>query len=64
MTTSVISVQINDDTLYESNSQNFTLTITSDDLNNNVIIGETNQTTVTIIEDDCKLYILKSTTTS
>ena len=64
MTTSVISVQINDDTLYESNSQNFTLTITSGGLNNNVIIGETNQTTVTIIENDCKLYILKSTTTS
>ena len=57
MTTAVISVQINDDTLYENNSLNFTLTITSDDLNNDVIIGETDQTTVTIIDDECKLYV-------
>ena len=58
MTTSVITVQINDNALYESNSLNFTLTIISDDLNSDVIIGETNQTTVTIIDDDCKLCIL------
>ena len=58
MTTAVISVQINDNALYESDSLNFTLTIISDDLNNNVIIGETNQTTVTIIDDDCKLCVL------
>ena len=55
MTTSVITVQINDDRYYESNSLNFTLTITSDELNNNIVIGETGQTTVTIIDDECKL---------
>ena len=55
MTAAIISVQINDDALYENNFLIFTLTITSDDLNNNVIIGETNQTTVTIIDDECKL---------
>ena len=57
MTTAVITVQINDDSLYESNSLNFTLTITSDELNNNVVVGETDQTTVTIIDDECKLYM-------
>lgn len=61
MITAVISVQINDDALYESNSLNFTLTITSDDLNNNVIVGETDQTIVTIIDDECKLRVLNKT---
>ena len=58
MTAAIISVQINDDALYENNFLIFTLTIISDNLNNNVIIGETNQTTVTIIDDECKLCVL------
>ena len=54
MTTAMVTVQINDNTEYKDNSFYFTLSIISDVLTSNIIIGETGQTTVTIIDDECK----------
>ena len=54
MTTAMVTVQINDNTEYKDNSFYFTLSIISDMLTSNIIIGETGQTTVTIIDDECK----------
>ena len=56
MTTAAVTVQINDNTEYKDNSFYFTLAIISSTLINNVIIGETGHTTVTIIDDECKLW--------
>ena len=56
MTTAAVTVQINDNTAYKDNSFYFTLAIISDTLINNVIIGETGHTIVTIIDDECKLW--------
>ena len=54
MTTAMVTVQINDNTEYKHNSFDFTLSIISDILSSNIIIGETGQTTVIIIDDECK----------
>ena len=56
MTTAEVTVQINDNTAYKDNSFYFILAIISDTLINNIIIGETSHTTITIIDDECKLW--------
>ena len=56
VTRAAFTVQINDNTAYKDNSFHFTLTIVSDTLSNYIIIGETGHTTITIIDDECKLW--------
>ena len=58
MTTATVTVQINDNTEYKDNSFYFTLAIVSDTLSSYVIIGETGYTTVTIVDDECKLGVV------
>ena len=56
VTRAAVTVQINDNDVYKDNSFYFTLAIVSDTLSNYIIIGETGHTTVTIIDDECKLW--------
>ena len=57
-TTAAITIQINDDAVYENRSLHFNLTIASDRLADGVFIGNVSHATVTIIDDECELYIL------
>ena len=49
-----ISIKFNDDNIFEDN-ENFTLTINSS-LPTGVMVGNPNQATVTIVDNDCKLW--------
>ena len=53
-TTATFDVPISDDNIYEGN-ENFTLTIHSSTLPTDVTLGNPNEATVTIVDDDCKL---------
>ena len=52
-----ISITINDDNIFENN-ENFTLTINPSSLPSNVNIGDPNETTVTIIDNDRKIVAI------
>ena len=52
-TTATFNVPISDDNVYEHN-ENFMLIINSLSLPNGVMLGDPDQTTVTIVDDDCK----------
>lgn len=39
--------------------ENFTLTFNTSSLPEDIFVGDGNETTVTIANDDCKLYIYK-----
>ena len=53
MTSVPFNVSINDDNIFEEN-ENFTLTINSL-LPTGVMVGNSGQATVTIVDNDCKL---------
>ena len=53
-TNASLTLTIIDDNVVEVN-ENFTLSIDQSSLPNNVAIGNHSQTTVTILDDDCKL---------
>ena len=55
MTYVTFNISITDDTMFEE-SENFTLTITDTGLPSNVTVGYPDQATVTIINDDGKLW--------
>ena len=50
-----ISIPINDDNIFEGN-ENFTVSINSSSLTSNKIVGDIIQATVTILDNDRKLY--------
>ena len=52
-TTATFNIPINDDDIVEGD-KNFTLTINSSSLPDNVTRGTTGEATVTIVNDDCK----------
>ena len=55
MTYVTFNISINDDTMSEQN-ENFTLTITNTALPSGVTVGYPDQATVTIVNDDRKLW--------
>ena len=52
-TTATFDVSITADNIYEHN-ENFMLIINSSLLSNGVMLGDPDQATVTIVDDDCK----------
>ena len=52
-TTATFDVSITADNIYEHN-ENFMLIINSSSLSNGVMLGDPDQATVTIVDDDCK----------
>ena len=52
-TTTTFDVPITADNIYEHN-ENFMLIINSSSLSNGVMLGDPDQATVTIVDDDCK----------
>ena len=50
------SISIADDTMYEPNNETFMIAINSSSLPTNVTLGYPSQVTVTIVDDDGKLW--------
>ena len=53
-----LNITINDDTVWEAN-EDFTLTIDTSSLPSNVTVTKPGNTTVTILNDDCKYTVLR-----
>ena len=49
-------VPVNDDNILEGN-ENFTLTINSSSLPSNVTVGDPGEATVTLVDNDCKIFL-------
>ena len=56
-TTATFDAPINDDNIYEIN-ENFMLTISPSSLPSNVIVGDPDEATVTIVDDDGKKTVI------
>ena len=56
MTRVSFNISINNDDTFEDN-ETFTLIINTSSLPSHVIVGSPGQATVTIVDDDCKLFL-------